>query len=130
LYYVWGAMHDRCRLESTPGWQNYKGRGIKVCEEWADFAVFRDWAVIHGYHEGLDLNRIDNDGNYTPDNCNFITRRENSWNRRSSRRIEAWGETKAVAAWVEDPRCVVSYTCLYQRVARRGWNPEKAISTP
>ena len=78
LYYVWQNMINRCENAKTRAYKNYGGRGIMVCSEWHDAATFFKWALSHGYKEGLTIDRIDNNGNYEPDNCQFITKSENS----------------------------------------------------
>jgi hypothetical protein len=70
-------MHNRCTRPYVKGYKNYGGRGIRVCAEWHDFATFRDWALSHGYKDGLTIDRIDSNGNYEPDNCRWITLSEN-----------------------------------------------------
>jgi len=78
LFGVWNDMKARCTLKSHHAYKNYGARGISVCEEWLhDFKVFYDWAITNGWKKGLHLDRIDNDGDYKPSNCQFITRREN-----------------------------------------------------
>ena len=68
---VWYDMKRRC---NNPAYKHYGGRGIIVCDEWeADFPAFEKWALSNGYKEGLAIHRIDNDGNYEPDNCEFLT---------------------------------------------------------
>ena len=80
---VWGNMIRRCTSENDADWGTYGGRGIRVCREWAEsFEAFRDWAIRSGYHKGLTLDRIDNDGDYTPQNCQWSTMKEQSNNRR------------------------------------------------
>jgi membrane-bound inhibitor of C-type lysozyme len=80
---VWGNMIRRCTSETDNDWETYGGRGIRVCKEWLEsFAAFREWAVLSGYHQGLTLDRIDNDGDYTPQNCQWSTMKEQSNNRR------------------------------------------------
>ena len=80
---VWGNMIRRCTSETDNDWDTYGGRGIRVCKEWLEsFAAFREWAVLSGYHQGLTLDRIDNDGDYTPQNCQWSTMKEQSNNRR------------------------------------------------
>lgn len=122
LYYVWVEMRKRCSSDKP----RYGGRGISVCEEWGSFAVFHDWSIRNGYRPGLSIDRIDNDGNYQPDNCRWTTRVVQARNTSTNHMIAAFGETKCMAAWVDDDRCTVSYGCLKRRI-RRGMNPELAI---
>ena len=73
------SMIHRCYNENNPYYKNYGGRGIKVCEEWLnDLLAFFEWAIRNGWKKGLSIDRIDNDGDYTPENCQFITISENS----------------------------------------------------
>jgi len=78
LYRVWKGMKQRCYLPTFDSYKTYGARGIKVCDEWHEFIPFKDWALSHGYSDDLCIDRIDNDGNYEPDNCQFLTRSENS----------------------------------------------------
>src|SRR3990172_12129500 len=85
LYYVWSNMKQRILNPKDKGYKNYGGRGITICPEWTnDYIVFRDWTLSNGYAEGLQINRINNDGNYEPSNCNWITNKENQRNRRDT----------------------------------------------
>lgn len=75
---IWRGMKTRCYNEKSFGYSNYGGRGIIICDEWKnDFKVFYDWAIKNGYKDGLTIDRINNDGNYEPNNCQWITKSEN-----------------------------------------------------
>lgn len=77
LYTIWCGMIERCEYKMDINYKNYGGRGITVCEEWHDSKTFIEWALSHGYEDNLTIDRINNNENYCPENCQFITRREN-----------------------------------------------------
>jgi hypothetical protein len=129
LHQVWGNMIQRCHNPANERYGYYGGRGIRVCEEWEDFAMFRDWALKAGYREGLTIERLDNDGDYEPGNCTWTTRQRQARNRRTNRFLTAFGEVKTVADWAEDPRCQVGYYTLHSRLGL-GWPSQRAISMP
>jgi hypothetical protein len=110
LVAVWRTMKARCN--NSPA---YAGRGLSVCPEWQDFSAFRNWAMDNGYRGGLSLDRINNDEGYSPENCRWADLNTQARNRRNNRRITAFGETKTVVGWSEDPRCTVSYGALARR---------------
>lgn len=78
VYDVWSNMKTRCLSDN----KNYGGRGIKICNEWLDITNFIKWAEENGWKQGLQIDRIDNDGNYCPENCRFVTSKENINNSR------------------------------------------------
>jgi hypothetical protein len=129
LYSAWANMMQRCHNPANHRYRWYGGRGIEVCQQWWSYRDFAAWAAKSGYEDGLTIERVDVNGNYEPANCTWIPKRRMQRNRRTSRFIEAWGETKTVADWADDERCVVGYYTLFSRL-QLGWRPEEAISTP
>ena len=91
LYSVWRDMLKRAgaiKGASEETKHNYQDRGITVCDEWLVFENFRDWALSHGYSDDLEIDRIDNDKGYCPENCRWVTPKENMNNRRNTIRLE------------------------------------------
>ena len=115
---VWISMIHRCEDPKREKYPSYGGRGIKVCDEWHDVDAFVDWAERSGYVEGLQLDRIDNDGPYSPENCRWVTAKENARNRRDSKRLTLLGMTKTVAEWCEV--VPISRFTLYSWYSRHG----------
>jgi len=101
LYRIWHNMKKRCSCKNDKDYKNYGGRGIKVCKAWHDYRAFRKWALAHGYREDLQIDRINNDGNYTPKNCRWVTHNENARNTRRTRWITINRKTKSLAEWCE-----------------------------
>ena len=94
LYNAWCRMRRRCNDEKYDHYDRYGGRGISVCDEWRNYISFRDWALSNGYVEGLELDRINNDGNYEPSNCRWVTRTFQVRNRSNTVFVTMNGETK------------------------------------
>lgn len=129
LKQIWRLMIRRCYDKKSIGWYRYGGRGIIVCEEWRiDFDAFFDWALKNGYDDGLSIDRIDNDGNYTPNNCRWVTVREQARNRSTSRKAEINGETKTIVEWCEEYK--MDYHRVCGRINTLGWTPERALTEP
>lgn len=91
LYSVWGALLRRVGVHKGASEEvkhYYQDRGITVCDEWLVFENFRDWAISRGYSDDLEIDRRDNDKGYFPENCQWVSRRENMNNRRNTIRLE------------------------------------------
>lgn len=128
LFHVWWAMMERCTNKNSNSYKNYGGRGISVCDEWLDSATFFDWALSNGYEEGLTIERIDVNDGYKPSNCKWITKAEQARNKTNSFIVEIDGESKCLAEWCE--RYEINYSTVHQRIAKLGWPPIKALTTP
>jgi hypothetical protein len=130
LYLCWESIKSRCYIQSSSAWKDYGARGIRMCAEWlTDPAAFVAWAISAGWHQGLEIDRRDNDGNYTPENCRVVTRTRNMRNTRLTRMLTAFGETKSLPDWVDDPRCSVRASTIRTRLYS-GEPVESAISRP
>lgn len=78
LHSVWHSIKQRCLNKNATGYNSYGGRGITICDEWSsDFMSFYNWAISNGWSDGLQVDRINNDGNYEPNNCRFVTPAKN-----------------------------------------------------
>lgn len=85
IYSTWKRMKNRCNSSTATGYEYYGGRGIKVCDEWLNSPeAFYNWAISNGYHKDLSIDRIDNDKDYSPDNCRWATPLQQVCNRRGS----------------------------------------------
>lgn len=85
LYNSWLNMKSRCLRVTHPKYHRYGGRGITICDEWLDIRNFKEWALSNGWKDGLSIDRIDNDGNYCPENCRWISVGENSRKKRTTK---------------------------------------------
>jgi hypothetical protein len=113
-------MKRRCYSPKCWGYQFYGSRGIKVCDEWKnDSMTFYKWALSNGYHKNLELDRIDPNGDYNPNNCRFITKLENNRNRRNVLNSRAKKARDAGLC----PETV-------QSRIQRGWTVKRALSEP
>jgi len=127
LYRVWSSMRSRCNNPNTPDYHNYGGRGIKVCERWDDYRNFVE-DMLPGYESGLQIDRVDNDGDYEYSNCRWATRKQNSNNTRVNRRINTPdGRVLTMKQAAEEYN--IPYTTLIYRVVHAGWDPTDALQT-
>ncbi len=130
LYGVWMDMKYRCKGVGRNE-KSYLLKGIKVCDEWInDYKAFYEWAIKNGWEKGLSLDRKKNDLGYYPDNCWFTTTAVQNRNKDNNVLLTAWGETKCLADWNKDHRCVVAFNSVKYRMNKKGWSAEMAMSEP
>lgn len=128
LYNVYHNMIARCYNEKFKFYYRYGGRGIIVCKEWFDeFICFYNWAISSGWEDGLEIERVNNDGNYEPTNCKWVTRKQNVRNRNNTSMIEISGNKIPLAEVAE--KFGLNYGTLWQRIYKLKWPIEKAINT-
>lgn len=132
LYGVWANMRSRCRNKNHSLYKDYGGRGIKVCKEWDDFAVFREWALANGYVEDdnrhkCSLDRIDVNGDCEPNNCRWADDKTQHNNTRRNILIEFNGETHTLAEWAKIVG--ICYSTFFNRW-ERGWSIERMMTQP
>lgn len=125
LYEVWKAIIQRCENKNNKRYANYGGRGIKMCDEWRQsFAAFRLWATSNGYIEGQTLDRIDNNGNYEPQNCRFADYITQANNRTNNHILNIDGVKMTIAQAAQ--KYDITYSTLRARL-RRGWADKDAV---
>lgn len=125
-YNVWASMIERCGNKNNPDYKNYGGRGIKVCKEWLSYDVFiKDMGERPN---GMTLDRIDNEGDYKPNNCRWASWFTQGNNKRGNRYIEHNGRMYTVSELAL--MLNVESELLYSRVLKYGWSVEDAISKP
>lgn len=127
LYSRWCTMKTRCYNEKHPSYRYHGARGIKVCEKWHKFYGFLE-DMGEGYKEGLTIERIDNDGDYTPENCRWATMKEQTDNRRNSKLIPFNGKKKTLSDWSKE--CGIKLSTLNSRYLDQGWSIEDSLSIP
>lgn len=119
---VWWAMKSRCEKPANGAFHNYGARGISICQRWQDFDAF--FADMWPRPQGGTIDRINNDGPYSPENCRWASRKEQGRNRRGNVLIECHGETLTSAGWAE--RIDIPANRLTSRILR-GKSPQEAI---
>lgn len=123
LYKMWQGMIRRCNNPKDENYHNYGLRGIKVCERWKNIKNFID-DMYPTYTKGMDIDRINNDGEYSIENCRWVTRKENMNNMRRNRIIEYQGVNRTVSEWSDFSG--IPYKTLIARL--NNWSVEKSFT--
>lgn len=125
LYRIWSGMKDRCCNPNSKYWGRYGGRGICVCDEWKNFIDFYEWSLESGYSEKLTLDRIDNNGDYCPENCRWSTYKQQENNRSNNRILVHNGESHTISEWSEIVG--IDQRLISQRLYH-GWSAYRALT--
>lgn len=129
IYNTWRDMKIRCYNEKSPSYKNYGGRGITVYSEWLDdFTTFYNWSINNGYKKGLSIDRINVNGNYEPNNCRWVTRKEQANNKRNNILITYNNETHNISEWGNITG--INQARIRERIVKLKWTVEKALTTP
>lgn len=128
-YRSWKHARERCLNPNIKTYHHYGGRGITFCERWNDFALFMEDMGPRPAAR-YSIGRIDNDGNYEPDNCRWETVKQQANNRRTSRLFKIGFISQTVNQWVDLYGNVVTARLAYRRMTDLGWDTRKAVSTP
>lgn len=132
LYSKFNAMKARCYRTTSNQYANYGARGITICDEWMNkdtgFDAFADWALSHGYKDDLTIERIDVNKGYYPDNCKWIPRVEQSYNKQNTVWVEFEGERVSLAKLCSEKG--LNYQTVYFRIFDIGMGVEDAIYKP
>lgn len=126
LYTIWANMRSRCNNPNAQSYAYYGARGIKVCPKWDEYSEFKKWAHATGYSDDLSIDRIDTDGDYTPENCRWATHKEQMNNTRRNHLLEYGGESMTMKAWSE--RTGIPYHTLKHRINTYGFTTEEALT--
>jgi len=124
-YNIWSCMIQRCTNPNNTCYERYGGRGIKVCERWGDFRNFLE--DMGEAPEGMQIDRMNNDGNYEKDNCRWATNKEQANNRRSNVHYE-YGGNKYTLSQLADI-AGISLKLMWYRLSK-GWTIQEAVSKP
>lgn len=120
IYNIWQGMKARCYNKNNARYHRYGGRGITICEEWKDdFSAFYEWSINNGYSEDLTIDRIDNNKNYSPENCRWSNNEEQCNNRDTNINITIGNATKTLMRWCEIFE--LNYKTIYARYSRNGF---------
>lgn len=128
LYETWKNMKRRCYDKNNKRYQFYGGKNVCVCKEWLkDYLCFRNWALLNGYSDKLTLDRIDNNGNYCPENCRWATAKQQANNQSRNHFITYKNITLTLSEWAS--KFGITYATMQHRI-QRNWDMDKIENTP
>ena len=139
---IYASIKQRCYNQECPSYKDYGGRGITVCEEWRipdktriigtkvhkvtkGFVAFKEWAVNNGYADNLTIDRIDVNGDYSPENCRWVSAKEQQNNTRKNLLVTYRGETKTLSQWCDE--LGLNYFRTRNRIFLQKWSVERAL---
>jgi hypothetical protein len=130
IWRIWVKMRERCDDPAFIGFDRWGGRGITYCKEWSDFLPFYEWAIKNGYKKHLTIDRINNDGNYEPSNCRWVTATVQQNNRGNNKRFIFNGESLTIP---EICRFMgfenISHRIVWQKIHRDGMTIDQAVQS-
>jgi hypothetical protein len=128
IYKIHKHILGRCYNNNSDVYMHYGGRGITVCDEWkSNFLAFYEWSISNGYTDKLSIDRIDNNGPYSPENCRWTTQKEQCNNCRKNHFLTLYGKSMTISQWAE--KTGINKRTLLSR-KRAGWSDEKTLLTP
>ncbi len=128
VYRIYAKIKRRCFVADDVAYPRYGGRGITMCDEWKEsFEAFSKWAYANGYKDNLSIDRIDNDGDYCPENCRWADNFCQANNKRNNLKYTYDGKTQTLSQWCREKN--MSYKVVWYRLSK-GWKFEDAITKP
>lgn len=118
LYNIWKNMRQRCTNPNASGYKNYGAKGIKVDEIWDDYNTFAEWAKENGYNDELEIDRIDSSKNYTPTNCQWVTKSVNSAKRNTDKKNRGFTRSRFSDKQIEEIKNKREQGCTYKKLSQ------------
>lgn len=126
---AWSHIKQRCYNPNCKSYADYGGRGIKMCDEWKNsLESFGQWSLANGYEDGLTIDREDNDGDYEPSNCRWVSMTVQENNKRNNRFVMYNGEKMTLSQLAR--LTGMDRTTLHKRIVSYGWSAERAVTEP
>lgn len=131
IYKTWSAMKERVFSSKFVHANRYVDRAISICQEWEnDFFTFKNWALNNGYADNLQIDRINNDGNYEPSNCRFVTNKDNANNRENTFKVNYKGNIYPISLLFDKLNVPNKHKETIRRRILRGWDHTEAFDKP